>query len=318
MRPIFSTANVPQDEAYDYWQDIACANIQRVKGRPFDREDFYGELKTGTLGDVTIADWRSASGVSRCDGTDDLILVLPSTRSYIEFADRGFEINRSSVYLLDCRKPFVVYSLEPPDRVQLRLPREALERRVSLTNGVNRPIPLRNDAAILTALARELVRIGPSTLSPQAAAIVHGHMIDLTAVILGNLAGIMPRLGATGRFSALRLRMFIESQLTNPDADAQSIAFGAGISERHANRLLALEGTSIRSRLIERRLDRCREMLENPQQMHCSITDIAFFYGFRNLSHFTRAFKDRFGLSPSEHRSAYHRAARRERARTDW
>jgi len=50
----------------------------------------------------------------------------------------------------------------------------------------------------------------------------------------------------------LKLSVSIESQLTNPDADAQSIAADAGVSERHANRLLALEGTSIRRLLFER------------------------------------------------------------------
>ena len=160
------------------------------------------------------------------------------------------------------------------------------------------------DAALLTAFVRDLVRIGPSTLSPAAAAAVGEQIIDLTAIVLGDRTGTMPRLGAAARIGTLKLRAFVESQLTNPDADAQSIAAGVGASESHANRLLALEGTSIHHLLIERRLNKCREMIEDPRHVHRSIGDIAFFYGFRDLSHFARVFKGHFGLSPSEHRRA--------------
>ena len=47
---------------------------------------------------------------------------------------------------------------------------------------MNRPVPLQGDAVLLDAFVRELVRIGPSTLSPAAAAVVREQMIDLTVV----------------------------------------------------------------------------------------------------------------------------------------
>jgi len=59
-----------------------------------------------------------------------------------------------------------------------------------------------------------------------------------------------------------RLRTAIESQLTDPAANRASIAAAAGLSERHANRLLVHEGTSIAELLRKRRLAKCRETLE--------------------------------------------------------
>jgi len=234
-----------------------------------------------------------------------LLLLPPLGHHYLEFANGTVIDNHSGPVLFDPSTACATRETEALDSTVVRIPRDVLARRIRITRDVvNRPVPLQGDATLLTAFVREIVRIGPSTLSPAAAAIVREQMIDLTAVVLGNLAGTTPRLGAAAQFGTLKLRVFIESQLTNPDADAQSIAAGAGVSERHANRLLALEGTSIRRLLIERRLDRCREMIEDPQHVHRSISDIAFLYGFRNLSHFTRVFKSRFGLSPSGHRSS--------------
>ena len=73
------------------------------------------------------------------------------------------------------------------------------------------------------------------------------------------------------------------------------------MSERHANRLLAREGTSIRQLLIERRLAKCSEALEKTER---SVSEIAYAFGFRQPNHFTRAFKGYYGISPTEYRAS--------------
>jgi len=101
-----STAGVLPAEAYDYWADVARTNLLGgIRGEPFSRDNFYADLQTGTLGDVTLKAWRSAPGITRGKGTDDLILTVPSSRSVVEIAGRRFEVNRSTVYLFDCRTP---------------------------------------------------------------------------------------------------------------------------------------------------------------------------------------------------------------------
>jgi AraC family transcriptional regulator, positive regulator of tynA and feaB len=312
MRTLVTTKHVPPAEALDSWVEAVRVTIRHHDLEPLcERRCWWGELKAAPLHDLTLATWRAAPGIShnhRGDG-DHLLLFPPSSRCGVELGGEWFEHNRRNFCLMNTDKPSSSRSLEPIERVAVRIPREVLSRRIHLTKQMlNHALPLRDDSMLLMAFVEKLVRIDLSTLSVAAATMVREQMIDLTAVVLGDLAGTMPRLGAAARFGTLKLRHFIESQLTNPAADAQSIAAGAGVSERHANRLLALEGTSIRRLLIERRLNKCREMIEDPQHMNRSISDIAFFYGFRNLSHFTRVFKGRFGLSPSEHRRAPHPA----------
>ncbi len=80
------------------------------------------------------------------------------------------------------------------------------------------------------------------------------------------------------------------------------MATEAGISIRYANALLSVEGTSLERCILDRRLERCRRALEDPRQAHRTIGDIAFAWGFSDLSHFTRRFKAEFGVSPGEYR----------------
>jgi AraC-like DNA-binding protein len=53
-----------------------------------------------------------------------------------------------------------------------------------------------------------------------------------------------------------------------------------------------------------RRLDRCRDDLKKPCASAQRVADIAFRWGFSDLSHFSRAFKARFGMSPRDCRGA--------------
>ena len=74
-----------------------------------------------------------------------------------------------------------------------------------------------------------------------------------------------------------------------------------------ANAVLAEESLSI-SRLIQaRRLARCRSALDDPLQTHRTVSEIAYGWGFSDMTHFGRVFRAAFGLLPSEYRKAHRR-----------
>lgn len=67
---------------------------------------------------------------------------------------------------------------------------------------------------------------------------------------------------------------------------------------------------TFQSYLVDRRMDRARELLRNP---NLRISDIARETGFRDASYFGRVFRQRFSITPSQWQHAY----RRERALDD-
>ena len=100
----------------------------------------------------------------------------------------------------------------------------------------------------------------------------------------------------------LRLKSVIESRLHETDLRPAAVAAETGISVRYANTLLSAEGSSLERYILNRRLERCRRALEDPRHAHRTIGEIAFAWGFSDLSHFTRRFKAKFGVSPGEYR----------------
>jgi AraC family transcriptional activator of tynA and feaB len=98
----------------------------------------------------------------------------------------------------------------------------------------------------------------------------------------------------------LRLKAIIDARLSDPTLKPADAAAAAGISVRYANDLLAEQNYSLERYILRRRLERCRRALEDPQQAHRMIGEIAFSWGFSDHSHFTRRFRGEFGMTPGE------------------
>ena len=98
-----------------------------------------------------------------------------------------------------------------------------------------------------------------------------------------------------------RICQTIERQLDDPDIPP------ARVTERRYLRALStavFEGTgdNFTRYIRERRLQRTSVDLANPSEAHHSVSEIAFRHGFNDAARFSRAFRDRFGMSPRAYR----------------
>jgi hypothetical protein len=59
-------------------------------------------------------------------------------------------------------------------------------------------------------------------------------------------------------------------------------------------------GKSFTQHVLERRLERAAALLRDPRWRHRRIADVAAEAGFTDLSYFNRAFRRRFGVTPSD------------------
>ncbi len=99
----------------------------------------------------------------------------------------------------------------------------------------------------------------------------------------------------------LRALAAMEGALEEP-LDGDALAMVAGLSRRQLERLFQrLLGTSIGEVYQRIRLDHARHLL---RATGLSVTDVAVASGFASASHFSRAFKARFGLAPRDARSS--------------
>nr|WP_225935978.1 helix-turn-helix transcriptional regulator [Burkholderia contaminans] len=70
------------------------------------------------------------------------------------------------------------------------------------------------------------------------------------------------------------------------------------MSSRYINKLFEAENTSLMRYVLNLRLERCAQDLANPQCAVLRVSDIALRWGFNDMSHFSRVFRERFAMSP--------------------
>ncbi|EJL26048.1 DNA-binding domain-containing protein, AraC-type [Caulobacter sp. AP07] len=99
-----------------------------------------------------------------------------------------------------------------------------------------------------------------------------------------------------------RLCQTIETLLPDPDLSLRRVADEEGVSPRYVQKLFASADETFSHYLRTRRLERCRTDLASPQHARLSISEICFRWGFNGSAHFSRAFRDQYGMSPREFR----------------
>ncbi|WP_426420211.1 helix-turn-helix domain-containing protein [Bradyrhizobium genosp. A] len=130
--------------------------------------------------------------------------------------------------------------------------------------------------------------------------IVGTHILDLVAVSSANTTrNARARVSSSKATILISIRTAVESRLADPDLDAQTVADLVGISVRYANNLLAEQDTSIARLILAKRLARCRYALEDPSHAHRTVSEIAYGWGFSDMTHFGRRFKKHMESCPA-------------------
>jgi AraC-like DNA-binding protein len=99
-----------------------------------------------------------------------------------------------------------------------------------------------------------------------------------------------------------QVKSFIEGQLESPELTPRQIAGAHHISLRYLYRIFEAEHTSVGSWIRGRRLDHCRRDLTDPTLAGRPVSAIGARWGFVDATHFARAFRTAYGVTPSDYR----------------
>ena len=135
------------------------------------------------------------------------------------------------------------------------------------------------------------------------------YIYDLVALALG--ASPDAAAAARGRgLAAARLcaiKSDIAANLASGGLSVIAVAARQGVTPRYVQMLFESEGTTFSQFVRDQRLAQAHRMLDDPRFASRTITAIAFAAGFSDLSHFNRAFRRAFGMTPSDVRAAARR-----------
>lgn len=140
--------------------------------------------------------------------------------------------------------------------------------------------------------------------SEKARDLASRHIYDLAALVLDSVVD-----GGAERnersIAAARLKVAqrnILEHLSDHGLHVDGVARRQGVTTRYIQRLFEIEGTTFSDFVRDHRLDLALRLLKE-RDRNSTITEIAYDAGFSDISSFNRAFRRRFGATPSEIRA---------------
>jgi AraC-like DNA-binding protein len=310
----FDTSVLSPALRFPHWQRSVSELFVRLDVTSQAAEGFHMKVSRTMLGTVMYARntgsqqhlFRKASHIER--GSEDVLVFLLANqgRTAVVQDDREAVLEPGEFAMFDATRAYELKMSGENTHTVLQVPRALLNKRIARSDRYT-ALPFA-PARPLARLAFDFV-VNVSNVADDIGAGYAGALseqaLDLLAMALCERLDDEPLDSTTHRSAMLyRLKTYVQTHLADPELSIAQVASAMDISTRYVNNLLADEATSFRRHLLERRLEQCRRDLSSARLAHRQIGEIAYAWGFNDLAHFSRAFKESYGASPRSFRQA--------------
>lgn len=304
------TSNLKESDRKDYWRNIICNEYVKLDCDRLSK-DFHGELRGGgvvgnlqfseVLADAQFVE-RSKQQIAKYAEADFLISFQIEQLGLVRQNGREALLTPGAFALYDSTEPYSLTFEERFHQLVIQMPKNVLSRHLMNPEQYT-AMPISGQTGLgavlkdfIFSLARELhhVHTAPDEMSE--------NLVDMIAIAFSS--SVM--LNQVGNHSIVReslkrrIRQYIDNNLCNPGLSNGHIASSQHISVRYLHKLFDNEAETVHVLIRNKRLERAHQLLNDPAYAGHSIERIAYSTGFASAAHFSRAFKKKFGLCPSD------------------
>jgi AraC-like DNA-binding protein len=306
----FSTDQFPTRDRIPAWREFVGRTFCRIDIEPLSNDGFAGAttmrimpglgIITGNCSPLTYVQTR------QLNDSDDVILTAASGAWELDYAGERAAFDAGDAVLTSAADAcsFALHAGGP--HWGLRLPLSLLSPHVrDIEDRFGRRIPAQSPALRLLrhhlGMIEDLQSPDMHELRPHAATQIR----DLIAVAVGATRDSAEIAQARG-VRAARLRAIkddVRQSLGRADLSVATMGARHRLPIRYLQRLFESEGTTFTEFVLGERLARVHRTLTDTRFCDRAVSTIAFDAGFQHLSYFNRAFRARFGASPSDVRA---------------
>jgi AraC-like DNA-binding protein len=303
-RSVFDTRNFTRKRALSEWHENIGVMFD-VRVRDPDDPLSYSRIDAFMLGDVMLVDGhtgaqsydRSQRRIAR-DGVDHYLLqfYLSGSVGRRDGKDERARTRPGDVWITDLAQPLSSVA-ETADTVNLFVPRRILAPLLNAPDEYSMAI-LDGRRPLVTLLRNHLQAVlkeAPSMTTDEALAVIT-PTLELAASALNGVAREEAHASIEG---ALRDEVcrYVRSAPRNEPVTREAAARCFNISLRKLDYLFQPLGGFARWVRYER-LAQARLMLADPNLVHMRIDEIAAANGFSHATHFVRAFRNHYDMTP--------------------
>ncbi|HDZ1695243.1 helix-turn-helix domain-containing protein [Klebsiella pneumoniae] len=308
MNLYYSTDSVECNQRLGYWTDVICKHCIPASSRFETVKNFSASLNVRRFDDLEVTtisssphDWERTANYLRKTSEDDYWLgFIEKGYTFFEQDGREVHLREGDMTLYDASKPFRNH-IDASAMHVVRLPRAEIEKKIP---GIDNFIAMMLDKnapfmSPMREMLLEMTRRGASEelfLSGNAYA---GECSRLLLELISSCINLQSAgYGNKDYKSYARIINYIQRNIGDSELTLKKIAGDNHISTRTLTRIFARYGQSPMSIVWQKRLDLCKKILSDGHAKN--ITQVALEYGFKDMSHFSQAFKKQFGMTPKE------------------
>lgn len=302
----FPIATVRPEERFDYFLSVIDEVFCPMHCAPVGSADRFaadiavadlGELRLTRIGTTPSAVSRRARDLAKIK--DPPYLLKFQVRGETRWSQRGREVHLhpGDFVIASTAEPYRLDICMPHEMVVLGVPASTM-RRLSPDpeQFLGRRMPAEDAAcgllwSFVLAAARRLPRL-PDEMAER----VQNNVLDLLGGVLDARAS--RPLDRSREAQLRRIKNFIAQNLRLRHLGPEMIAQEFAVSTRYVHKLFAEEEHTVTGYIRNLRLQACRRALADPALGKTSITDIALQWGFYDLPHMSRCFREAYGLTP--------------------
>ncbi|MEW2544303.1 helix-turn-helix domain-containing protein [Streptomyces sp. NPDC047002] len=310
----FRSEDLPVQDRFDAWRALMSSTHAPMRLESERAADFRAHQRLIDLGAVAV--WparfeqlvflRTPQLIRQADPEVYHLSLLRDGRAGVSWGREQNVYRAGDFHLNDSSRPYEIWThrgwissvgVEIPKQL-LPLPAATVDRAVGRHLG-GRSGPGALLAHFLTQLAAGTGGYRPAD-GPRLATV----LADLVAAVLAHAVEDERAQHAETRTRVLTLRAkaFIRQNLHDPDLTPGRVAEHHHISRGYLHRLFRAEGETVAAYIRGARLAGAHRDLADPAHAGTPVHVIAARWGFPRAADFTRAFRNAYGMPPSEHR----------------
>jgi AraC family transcriptional activator of tynA and feaB len=304
----WTTDTVKPNDRFSFWREVVCQTVLNVstEARP-DR--FWARISGRSFGDLRFAAFNSSSHdivrskehLASAPADNYLISLQRKGQCQITQGSDAFLLNAGEIAIVDGQEPFRVTFPSTVSRILAVVPKKTLDARAPwLRKMRQRKLPMDSKFADLTRLHLLQLANGNQELADSEVSLLTDSLCNLLAVSFARESSAGDWLPAPQLAAILA---FCRQNLGNPDLSPHRVAAQFGMSVRTLHLRFERVGQTFSRWVIDNRLEASRIALRDPNQRETSISEIAYRWGFNDLSHFDKVFRARFDQTPRDWRN---------------
>ncbi|MBT2521075.1 helix-turn-helix domain-containing protein [Arthrobacter sp. ISL-28] len=297
--------------SFDHWKHLVAESFVPLAARTADVDGFRGQMRSRVLDRMSVVEVTATS--HEVHRTPALIaqageryfklnLQLEGTGLLIQ-DNREALLRPGDLAIYDTNRPYTLAFEEEARMMVVMFPCDALSLPSDYV-GQLAAVRMAGSAGLSGIVGQFIRQLSENleVLSGPSGSRLATNALDLVSTMLHAEMDIVPDRMKPQALLAVSVREYIEANLSDPMLSPASIAAAHFISTRHLHNVFHESGTTVASWIRSQRLEGARRELRDPLHAGKSVGAVAAGWGFLDAAHFSRTFRDAFGVSPRDWR----------------